>query len=77
MTFSYAALLGTTVYTVLVVSMFIRCALLTYTWTWMSLVCFWLSFIFYFVFLLVYQVSPTCSCRVCRPNLSVLSSSPT
>lgn len=49
---------GTTVYTVLVVSMFIRCALLTYTWTWMSLVCFWLSFIFYFVFLLVYQVCP-------------------
>jgi phospholipid-transporting ATPase len=47
---------GTTVYTALVVCMFVRCALLTYTWTWMSLACFWFSLLFYFGFLLVYQV---------------------
>ena len=33
----------------------------------MSLVCFWLSFVFYFVFLLVYQVSPVCSKCILSP----------
>jgi hypothetical protein len=47
---------GTTVYTCLVVSMFFRLALLTNTWTWISHFCFWLSFSFYFLFLIAYQV---------------------
>eukprot|EP01038_Epipyxis_sp_PR26KG_P007214 gene7214-9844_t len=46
---------GTTVYTALIISMFVRCAMLTYTWTWVSYVCIILSFLFYFLFLIVYQ----------------------
>ncbi len=47
---------GTAVYTYLVMAMFLRCAMLTNTWTYLTHVCFWGSGVLYFVFLLAYQV---------------------
>lgn len=46
---------GTTVYTVLVISMFLRAAMLTYTWTYVTHVCFWGSVAAYVLFLYTYQ----------------------
>ena len=47
---------GTTVYTALVASMFVRIALLTHTWTAYSHFYFWFSLTSYIAFLLIYQV---------------------
>jgi len=46
---------GTTVYTVLVISMFLRAAMLTYTWTYITHICFWGSVLLYVLFLFTYQ----------------------
>jgi magnesium-transporting ATPase (P-type) len=46
---------GTVVYTALVVSMFVRIAMITHTWTVWTHVFFWSSILAYVIFLLVYQ----------------------
>ena len=47
---------GTVVYTALVVSMFVRIAMITYTWTAYTHFFFWSSIVAYGVFLLIYQI---------------------
>jgi len=46
---------GTTVYTILVIAMFYRIVILTYTWTYITHLCFWLSILLYVGFLYSYQ----------------------
>ena len=41
---------GTTVFTAMVLSMFVRAAMLTYTWTYITHLCFWGSIALYVVF---------------------------
>ena len=48
---------GTTVYTCLIISMFLRVGMLTCSWTWPSLVCLAGSILLYISFLLGYEVS--------------------
>ena len=47
---------GTTVYNCLMFCMFLRIGLITCTWTWVAHVAFWISLLFYLVFLVGYQV---------------------
>jgi magnesium-transporting ATPase (P-type) len=49
------AIFGTTVYTVMVISMFLRAAMLTFTWTYITHICFWGSVALYVLFLFTYQ----------------------
>jgi len=52
---------GTTVYTILVIAMFYRIVILTYTWTYITHLCFWLSIVLYIGFLYSYQYYYTIS----------------
>lgn len=59
---------GIIIFTCLIISQLVRCAYLTYTWTWWSLV-FWLGSLFgYFAFILTYQVS-FCLSTICAHHL--------
>jgi magnesium-transporting ATPase (P-type) len=46
---------GTTIFTVMVISMFLRAAMLTFTWTYITHICFWGSVALYVLFLFTYQ----------------------
>jgi len=46
---------GTTVFTALLLSMFLRAAMLTYTWTYITHACFWGSILLYIFFVYFYQ----------------------
>ena len=46
---------GTTVFTLMVVSMLLRAAMMTYTWTYITHLCFWGSATLYLLFLYFYQ----------------------
>ena len=48
---------GTVVYTALVIAMFVRIAMITNTWTYLSHFFYWTSISAYIVFLVVYQVN--------------------
>eukprot|EP01038_Epipyxis_sp_PR26KG_P006476 gene6476-8908_t len=67
---------GTTVYTCVIFAMFVRCALSTYTWTWISHLCFWLSFVCcYVIFLVAYQYMYTVSYNFYGITNEMMSSS--